>query len=216
MKHYETVKKIIAGKAELCVVTKRHSVEEIMPFYEAGERIFGENHVQDLTAKAQIMPADIQWQMIGHLQTNKVRQLAPYAARIQSLDSLKLAKEINKECAKINKVMPCFAEFHLALEDENKTGLAAADAVDFIKACQEFPNVKIEGIMAMGPHTEDEEEIRRIFEQGHELFLSLQKEFGADQIKYLSMGMSDDYPIAVDCGSNMVRIGTYLFTEDGE
>ena len=88
--------------------------------------------------------------------------------------------------------------------------------MEFIRACREYPYVKIEGIMAMGPHTEDEAEIRRIFEQGHELFLSLQKEFGADQIRYLSMGMSDDYPIAVDCGSNMVRIGTYLFTEDGE
>lgn len=214
MTHYDQVKSVIQDKAQLCVVTKRHTIEEIMTFYQLGERIFGENHVQELVSKAKEMGEDIQWQMIGHLQTNKVKQLLPYVSRIQSLDSLKLAKEINKEAQKLNKKIPCFAEFHLALEDENKTGLDASEAIEFITACKEFPFVQIEGIMAMGPHTDNEEEIRKVFAQGYELFQSLQKEFGSDTITYLSMGMSDDYPIAVDCGSNMVRIGTYLFTED--
>ena len=214
MTHYENVKNIIQDKAQLCVVTKMHSIEEIMKFYDLGERMFGENHVQDLVMKANQMPKDIKWQMIGHLQTNKVRQLVPHVSRIQSLDSLKLAKEINKECAKIDKVMPCLAEFHLALDDLNKTGLSVDEAISFIESCAELPYVSIEGIMAMGPHTDDEEEIRKVFNQGYELFKKLQDHFGEDKIKVLSMGMSDDFPIAVDCGSNLVRIGTYLFTED--
>lgn len=214
MTHYETVKSIIKDTAQLCIVTKKHPVEEIMKYYDLGERMFGENRVSDLVAKAKVMPQDIEWQMIGHLQRNKVRQLVPYISRIQSLDSLELAGIVNKECERINKTMPCLAEFHLAEQDTNKTGLPAEEAVSFIQACKDFPFIKIEGIMVMGPHTEDESEIRSIFNKAHDLFLSLQDHFGSDQIRVLSMGMSSDYPIAVDCGSTLVRVGTYLFTED--
>lgn len=197
----------------LTVVTKKRSVDQIMYYYDHGERCFGENHAQELVEKAEVMPKDIQWQFIGHLQRNKVRMILPYVDRIQSLDSLELAQEIEKECAKENRTMKCLAEFHLAQEDENKTGLRKEDAFSFLDACAEFPHVNIEGIMVMGPHTEDKTRIKEVFQDAHNLYLSLQERYGQG-IHILSMGMSADYPIAVECGSNMVRVGTYLFTED--
>lgn len=211
--HYAEVRKVIAGKAVLTVVTKKRSVDQIMYYYDHGERCFGENHAQELVEKAEVMPKDIQWQFIGHLQRNKVRMILPYVDRIQSLDSLELAQEIEKECAKENRTMKCLAEFHLAQEDENKTGLRKEDAFSFLDACAEFPHVNIEGIMVMGPHTEDKTRIKEVFQDAHNLYLSLQERYGQG-IHILSMGMSADYPIAVECGSNMVRVGTYLFTED--
>lgn len=209
--HYEKVKESISGRAQLVVVTKKRSDEEVMAFYDCGERLFGENKAQDLIAKAKRFPEDIQWQFIGHLQRNKVKQVVPYVSRIQSLDSAELAKEIEKACAKADKVMPCLAEFHLALNDTNKTGLSADDASGFIREMAQYPHIQIEGIMVMGPHTEDEQEIRAVFAEAEQLFKSLQKEFGSDRIRILSMGMSDDYQLALENGSNMVRIGTYLF-----
>lgn len=207
------MRKVIAGKAALTVVTKKRSVEQIMYYYDHGERCFGENHAQELVEKAEVLPKDIQWQFIGHLQRNKVRMVLPYVDRIQSLDSLELAREIEKECTKENRTMKCLAEFHLAEEDENKTGLAKEDAIPFLDACARLPHLHVEGIMVMGPHTQDQDRIREVFTQAHDLYLSLRERYG-EGIRILSMGMSADYPIAVDCGSNMVRVGTYLFTED--
>ncbi len=209
--HYEKVKRSTNGRAQLVVVTKKRTDEEIMDYYNLGERLFGENKAQDLCAKAKRLPKDIQWQFIGHLQRNKVKQVIPYVSRIQSLDSVELAKVVEKECAKIDKVMPCLAEFHLALNDTNKTGLSENEAFNFLKEMIQYPHIQIEGIMAMGPHTEDEQEICAVFAEARQLFESLQKEFGSDRIRILSMGMSDDYQLALENGSNMVRIGTYLF-----
>ncbi len=210
--HYEDVKLKIQGKAELCIVSKKRSREDILQYYAMGERIFGENHAQELLTKTGL-PEDICWHFIGHLQRNKVRSIVPYVSMIQSLDSLELAKVIDKECARIGKVMPVLAEFHLALEDTNKTGLSAEDAVSFLRDCQKYEHLDIRGIMAMGPHTENTDEIARIFEQGHGLYLDLQKIFGSDKIQILSMGMSDDFTIALDHGSTLVRIGSYLFED---
>jgi len=180
-----------------------------MAYYALGQRCFGENHAQEILAKKDL-PADIEWHFIGHLQRNKVRSIAPYVSMVESLDNLPLAKVIEKECARIDKVMPCLAEFHLAVQDENKTGLAEEDAFAFIDEIMKLPHIHLEGIMTMGPHTEDEEEIRRIFLQGKELFDRIREKYG-EQIRILSMGMSDDYRIAVECGSTQVRIGSYLF-----
>ncbi len=207
--HYEHVKEVIQGKADLLVVSKMRSKEEILAYYALGQRDFGENHAQELLAKKDL-PDDIRWHFIGHLQRNKVRSIAPYTAMIESLDNLELAKVINKECAKINKVMPCLAEFHLAVQDENKTGIAEDDAFAFLDEVMKMPNIRIVGMMAMGPHTDDEEEIRRVFLRGRDLFEKMQERYG-EQIAVLSMGMSDDYPIAVECGSTQVRVGSYLF-----
>ncbi|NCB34064.1 MAG: YggS family pyridoxal phosphate-dependent enzyme, partial [Erysipelotrichia bacterium] len=150
---------------------------------------------------------------IGHLQRNKVRQVVPYVDCIQSLDSLKLAETVDHECALINKTMKCLAEFHLAEEDDRKTGLDPSDAVSFIRSCASLKHIQINGIMVMGPHTENTFRVAEVFTQAHDLYLSLQQQFSREQISVLSMGMSADYQTALACGSNMVRIGTYLFTD---
>ena len=214
--HYDQVRQAL-GSAQLCVVSKKRSEEEILSYYEAGERIFGENHANELVSKASALPEDIEWQFIGHLQRNKVRSILPYVKRIQSLDNLPLAKVIEKEAAKLNRTVSVFVEFHLAEEDTNKTGLAKDDAVSFItEVAETCPHIKIEGIMAMGPHTEDEERVRAVFTEAHDLYLDLQNRFGKEMIRHLSMGMSQDYRIALKCGSTMVRIGTYLFEKEEE
>ena len=210
--HYETVKNSLNG-AELCIVTKYRSTEEILSYYAEGERIFAENHAQELLAKAPLLPDDIRWQFIGHLQRNKVRSILPYVSCIQSLDSLELAKVIEKEAARIGKTVSVLAEFHLAEEDENKTGLQKEDASAFFTEVMKLEHLDLCGIMAMGPHTQDSERICSVFREGKELFDALQKEYGSEKIRILSMGMSSDYTLALSCGSTMVRIGTYLFQE---
>ena len=211
--HYEKVKKACGDQARLCMVTKKRSKEEMMSYYDAGERIFGENHAQELLSKVDL-PSDIQWQFIGHLQRNKVKAIIPYVSCIQSLDSVELAKEIDKQCARIDKTVDVLCEFHMADEDENKSGHDPADADAFVKTCMSFAHLNVCGIMAMGPHTDDTGRIRDVFMKTHDLYLHLQQLYGADQIHTLSMGMSSDYEIALACGSNMVRVGTYLFKED--
>lgn len=213
--HYEKVKNTIQGKAALCVVTKKRTVDQILYYYNHGERLFGENHAQELLEKAETMPEDIQWQFIGHLQKNKVRSILPYVKCIQSLDSIELAQVIEKECTKADRRVKCLAEFHLAKQDTNKTGLAEEDAVPFFRAVMQMKHIELEGIMVMGPHTSDAQEIRNVFQEAHRLYLSLREAYG-EKIHILSMGMSADYPIAVECGSTMVRVGTYLFTEGDE
>ena len=209
--HYEEVKTRLKGKAALLAVSKQHTAEEIQTAYDMGQRMFGENKANELCRKAEVLPKDIEWHFIGHLQRNKVRQILPVVSCIQSLDSVRLAQEIEKEAARIDRTVSCLLEFHLALCDENKTGLPEEDALAILKACR-LPHIRIEGIMAMGPHTEDEAEIRRVFERGYALFRRLQKE--DENIRILSMGMSGDYQIAVSCGANLVRLGSCLFRRD--
>ncbi len=207
--HYLRVKEQLNGRAELCAVSKKHTCEEIQAAYDLGQRVFGENHAAELCTKAQQLPQDISWHFIGHLQRNKVKAVLPYVSCIQSLDSLRLAQVIEKEAAKIGKTVPCLLEFHLASEDTNKTGLLEEEAEPMLEECRKLEHLRIDGIMTMGPHTEDEAEIRRVFEQARGLYERLrEKEEG---IHILSMGMSDDYQTALACGSNMVRIGSYLF-----
>lgn len=211
--HYETVKNTCGKGVKLCIVSKKRSIEEIQSYYDVGERIFAENHAQELKEKAALLPSDIQWQFIGHLQRNKVKDVVPIVSCIQSLDNLELAKVLSKECIKQKKAIDVLCEFHIAEEDTNKTGLNPADAISFLNEIKEFPGIHIKGIMVMGPHTDDEKRIQEVFTKAHELFTSLQNEFGIDTISTLSMGMSADYPIAIQCGSTMVRIGTYMFVE---
>lgn len=210
--HYETVKKTI-GDIDLCVVTKKRSPEEIQSYYDAGERIFGENHAQELLGKVDHFPKDVKWQFIGHLQRNKVKEVLPYVDCIQSLDNLKLAAVIEKEAAKIHKKQNVLVEFHLAEEDTNKTGLPADQAIPFFDTVMKYEHVNVIGMMVMGPHTDDTKRIQDVFEKAHSLYENLQKRYGTEHMHVLSMGMSADYPIAARCGSTMVRVGTYLFEE---
>ena len=209
-KHYEHVKDICGG-AGLCIVTKKRSIEEIMTYYDAGERVFGENHAAELKKKASVLPQDIRWNFIGHLQTNKVRMIMPFVSMIQSLDSLHLAEVIEKEAARIGRSVDVLAEVHLAEEDTNKSGLDPEELDDLLEALSSMPHLHVRGMMVMGPHTDDETRIREVFRKAHGLFLAHQEE--DPDFSILSMGMSDDYHIAVQEGSTMVRIGTYLFEE---
>lgn len=209
---YKTILSELAGRAELCAVTKRHTAEEIRIAYDLGQRVFGENKAQELIRKAQVLPDDIQWHFIGHLQRNKVKDILPYVSCIQSLDSLRLAETIEKEAAKAERIVPCLLEFHLATDDLNKTGLPASEAFSMMEACAALPHIRVDGIMAMGPHTDSEDAIRTVFQEGRNLFEQLKASY--PDIHTLSMGMSDDYPLAVEAGATMVRIGSKLFKED--
>lgn len=209
--NYRTVKEVCGTHTALCIVTKNRTPEEILSYYDAGERTFAENRIQELKRKAALLPDDIQWHVIGHLQKNKVKDAVRLACCIQSLDSKELAECIEKECAKQNRIMPVLAEFRLAEEDTNKTGMDASSAEDFFAACMKYPHLDLCGIMVMGPHTDDTGRIREVFAEAKKLFDHLQDLYGKDRIRILSMGMSDDYREAVECGSTMVRIGTALF-----
>lgn len=201
------VQKDIENKATLVAVSKTRTKEEIEESYNCGCRIFGENRVQELKDK---YDSRYEWHLIGHLQRNKVKDVVPLVSMIESLDSLRLAQEIEKECSKINKIMPVLVEVNISRE-ENKTGIYFEECLSFVKNCMKFEHLDIQGLMCVGPLTDDEEHIHECFEKMRVLFQRLQTEYGKDKIKYLSMGMSQDYPIALEHGSNLVRIGSLIF-----
>ena len=201
------VQKDIENKATLVAVSKTRTKEEIEEAYNCGCRIFGENRVQELKDK---YDSRYEWHLIGHLQRNKVKDVVPLVSMIESLDSLRLAQEIEKECSKINKIMPVLVEVNISRE-ENKTGIYFEECLSFVKNCMKFEHLDIQGLMCIGPLTDDEEHIHECFEKMRVLFQRLQTEYGKDKIKYLSMGMSQDYPIALEHGSNLVRIGSLIF-----
>ena len=213
-KHYWKIKQA-ALNIDLCVVSKHHSIEEIQSYYDAGERIFAENRTAELVSKAAALPKDIAWHYIGHLQRNKVKDILPIVSCIQSLDNIALAKVIEKEATKRNRTVDVLIELHLADEDTNKSGLDPADVEIFTNfLLQKCPHIKIQGLMTMGPHTNDEERIHEVFTKAQNIFQHLQETFGEQYFHTLSMGMSHDYPIAIEHGSTMLRIGTYLFEEN--
>ena len=192
----------------LVAVTKLHSPEEINEAIDAGITDIGENKVQEIAAK---YDERYHWHMIGHLQRNKVKQVLPLVDLIESLDNLPLAKEIEKQAAKIDKVIPVLVEINISMEP-NKTGIPAGDCLSFVKTCREqFPHIDIQGLMCVGPNTDDQAAIEECFEQVHQLYLQLQEEYGSEQIRWLSMGMSADWKLALAHGSNMVRIGSSIF-----
>lgn len=215
----DNLEKILAelpAQVKLVAVTKTHPVELIREAYDAGHKIYGENKAQEMKAKQPLLPTDVEWHFIGHLQTNKVKYIAPFVSLIHSVDSLKLLSEINKEARKNNRVIPCLLQFHIATE-ETKFGL------DFDEACQllESPeyqtmeNVRICGVMGMATFTNDTALIRREFRQLKSYFDQLKKNYfsGSVDFKEISMGMSNDYSIAVEEGSTIVRIGSAIFGE---
>ncbi|MBQ6584317.1 MAG: YggS family pyridoxal phosphate-dependent enzyme [Alistipes sp.] len=195
----------------LVAVSKFHSAEAILEAYGAGQRIFGESRVQELTAKFEALPKDIEWHMIGHLQTNKVRAIAPFVSLIQSVDSQRLIECINSEAARCDRVIDCLLEVHVS-SDESKSGWEIDALRDYLAtgAFRELRNIRFRGIMGMATYTDDVNIIRADFEALATAKRELEPLFD-DDFNILSMGMSDDYPIAVECGSTMVRIGSRIF-----
>lgn len=206
--------KLAEKNARLVAVSKTHPPERIMPLYLKGQRIFGENRVQELQQKYETLPKDIEWHLIGHLQTNKVKFIAPYIALIHSVDSPELLREINKQAAKNNRVIDCLLQFHIATE-ESKFGLGEQEATDMLSdpAFSEMKNVRICGVMGMATFTDDQTLIRSEFRHLKSIFDALKTRFfeNAPWFCEISMGMSGDWEIALEEGSTLVRIGSLLF-----
>ena len=198
----------------LVAISKFHPNEYIEAAYAEGQRIFGESHEQDLARKVESLPKDIVWHFIGHLQTNKVKYIAPYISMIESVDSLKLLKEINKQAAKHDRVVKVLLELHIA-EEETKSGFSFDDCRELLEAGEwrTMDHVQICGIMMMASNTDDEQQIAQEFDAAYAFFKEVKEKYFADDDAFCerSWGMSHDYRIAVKHGSNMVRVGTTIF-----
>jgi len=198
----------------LVAVSKTHPIERIMEAYEAGQRDFGENKVQDLVDKYEALPKDIRWHMIGHLQSNKVKYIAPFVHLIHGVDSFKLLQEINKHGQKNGRRISCLLQFHIA-QEETKFGLSLDEATAFLSnpEYQTFNHVQLCGVMGMATFTENTAQIRSEFQSLQAIFHALKStQFrAATEFKEISMGMSDDYPIAIEEGSTLIRVGSKIF-----
>jgi pyridoxal phosphate enzyme (YggS family) len=209
-------RKIAEYPCRLVAISKTKTVEEIMEAYHAGQRIFGENKVQEMTRKHEQLPADIEWHMVGHLQSNKVKYIAPFVSLIHSVDSWKLLKEINKQARNNDRIISCLLQVHIA-EEETKFGLSK-DEVFFILRHENLfglGNIRITGLMGMATFTDDEDKVRREFRFLKSLFDEVSENIRHELVdmKELSMGMTGDFEIAMDEGSTLVRIGTAVFGE---
>ena len=210
--HIHELQESLPKEVTLVAVSKFHPVEALQEAYDAGQRVFGESRAQELTAKQKVLPKDIEWHFIGSLQTNKVKDIAPFISLIHSVDSLRLLNEIEKQAAKNERIIKVLLEIHVA-EEETKHGFSLTDCREMIKQLPELPHVKICGIMGMATFTDDDTQVQKEFHQLAELFKELkQTEFNkSEDFSILSMGMSHDYKLAIQEGSNMIRVGTYIF-----
>lgn len=216
----DVAKNLLAVRAHLpegvrlTAVSKFHPEEYLMAAYDQGQRVFGESHEQELARKAATLPKDIEWHFIGHLQTNKVKYIAPYIAMIESVDSIKLLREINKQAGKHGRVVRVLLELHIA-EEATKYGLTPADCHALLAdgEWRTMEHVQICGLMMMASNTDDQAQIAHEFDQAHQLFDQYRAEFFANEPSFCerSWGMSHDYPIAIAHGSTMVRVGTAIF-----
>jgi pyridoxal phosphate enzyme (YggS family) len=200
----------------LIAVSKTQPNEKILEAYHAGQRVFGENKVQELTTKYEGLPKDIQWHMIGHLQSNKVKFIAPFISLIHSVDSVKLLQEIDKQARKANRVIDCLLQIHIA-EEETKFGFSEEEAFQLFQSetLTHLSNIKISGLMGMATLTENADQVRKEFRGLRSLFEKIKSQYTNDRVdmKELSMGMSSDFTIAIEEGSTFVRIGTAIFGE---
>lgn len=195
----------------LIAVSKTKPVETLQEAYDLGVRIFGENKVQELTAKYEALPKDIHWHMIGHLQTNKVKYIIDKAELIHSVDSLKLAETIEKEAAKHDLIADILVEVNV-VEEESKFGMKMEEVIPFVEKVSAFPHVRVRGLMTIAPFVEDPEENRSIFADLHKLYIDIKKKnHDNDTVSVLSMGMTNDYEVAIEEGATMVRVGTGIF-----
>lgn len=198
----------IPEHVQLVAVSKTKSNEEILQAYNAGQRVFGENKIQDMTRKYEQLPKDIQWHMIGHVQSNKVKYMAPYVSLIHGVDSLKLIQEINKQAQRNKRIIECLLQIHIA-EEESKFGLSIEECHQAITMVQNLPHIQITGLMGMATFTQNQEQIANEFAGLKTLYDQLKQQ--NIPLKILSMGMSGDYPIAIQKGSNMIRVGSKIF-----
>lgn len=212
----KNIKNALPSHVKLIAVSKNHPPDTILEAYQADQKAFGENKVQELVQKQAQLPADIEWHLIGHLQTNKVKYIAPFISLIQSVDSLKLLKEINKEAIKNKRIIKCLLQFHIATE-ETKFGFSLEEAELMLQseAFNLLKNVEICGVMGMATFTSDTLKVRNEFRYLKIIFNHIKKIYFQNSVtfKEISMGMSDDYNIAVEEGSTLVRIGTAVFGE---
>ena len=197
-------------EVKLVAVSKTKPNEAIFEAYKAGHRIFGENKVQEMISKYEVLPKDIQWHMIGHVQSNKVKYMAPFVTLIHGVDSLKLLKEINKQALKNNRVIDCLLQLNIASES-TKFGLSKIECIEALIAAESLENVIIKGLMGMATFTNDNCQIEQEFNGLKELYDQLAKQYS--EFEVLSMGMSGDYEIAITKGSNMIRVGSKIFGE---
>jgi pyridoxal phosphate enzyme (YggS family) len=208
------IKNFLPVHVSLVAVSKTKPVSDLMEAYDAGQRIFGENKIQEMADKYEQMPKDIEWHMIGHVQTNKVKYMAPFVSLVHGIDSLKLLAEINKQAAKNGRIIDCLLQIHIA-EEDTKFGLDEGELQQLLES-EEFrkmESVKVAGLMGMATFTEDEAQITKEFTHLKAVFDSLRTLPLTNNLQpaTLSMGMSGDYKIAIDCGSTMVRIGSSIF-----
>lgn len=207
--NYNNIKNQLPENVELVAVSKTHPVSAIQEVYDLGQKVFGENKVQELVEKYPLLPQDIQWHLIGHLQTNKVKYITEFIDTIQSVDSEKLLNEINKEAGKHNRKIKVLLQVKIA-EEDTKFGLEMDEAEKLFQKFVdgEFQNIEITGLMGMATFTEDENQVRKEFKKLKSLFDNLNT---IKPLQSLSMGMSDDFPIAIECGANSVRVGSAIF-----
>ncbi len=206
----------IPSHVKLVAVSKTKSPEQILEVYQAGQRLFGESKIQELLPKAEQLPKDIIWHMIGHMQTNKVKYIAPFIDLIHSVDSMKLLKVINKEAAKSERIIYCLLQFHIA-EEETKFGLSVQEAEEILESetFRKMQNIQIAGVMGMATFTENSNQVKREFLQLKKYFQQLKDKYFADDqhFREISMGMSQDYLTAIEAGSTIVRVGSAIFGE---
>lgn len=207
----ERLREELPEGVRLLAVSKFHPVEALREAYDAGQRAFGESRPQELKLKAEVMPHDVEWHMIGHLQTNKVKYIVPFVTLIESLDSERLAQEINRQAERCGRVIDCLLEIHIT-DEESKSGWAYDELMSFVSGggFQAYPNIRVRGVMGMATFTDDEAVVRRDFKRLAECKAELSEYFG-EEFDTLSMGMSDDYRIALEYGTTEVRIGSTIF-----
>lgn len=210
---FKNIQSTLPSGVELVAVSKTHPIEKIKTVYDLGHRVFAENKVQELVQKAPLLPTDIQWHLIGHLQTNKVKYIAEFIDTIQSVDSEKLLSEINRQAEKHHRSINVLLQVKIA-EEDTKSGMEVSETKElFLKWQQgQYPNVKIKGLMGMATFTDNEQQIEREFLFLRRLYHQLSLQY---PLSVLSMGMSGDYPLAIECGATSVRIGSAIFGSRG-
>lgn len=216
IENYRKITENIPENVTLIAVSKTKPASDIETLYQLGHRIFGENKAQELKGKQEILPKDIEWHFIGHLQTNKIKYIIPFVSMIHSIDSFKLLQEVNRLAKNHNRTVPYLLQFHIA-DEESKFGFSLEECEAMLDdaAFATMENVQIAGVMGMATFTDDQEQVRREFRQLQTIFQHLKEKYFADNegFKEISMGMTDDYPIAIEEGSTLIRIGSAIFGE---
>lgn len=209
-----SIKADIPANAMLVAISKTHAPEVVMQAYDAGQRDFGENKVQELMSKYEALPKDIQWHLVGHLQRNKVKYIAPFVSLIQSVDSAKLLKEIDKNAQKNSRIIDCLLQVYIADED-TKFGLSNEEVIEILESdtYENMENIRVVGLMGMATFTDNTEQVRMEFRKLNEFFVQVKQKYFADSSSFntLSMGMSSDYKIAIEEGATLIRVGSSIF-----